>query len=170
MRLAGVLLDSMVAGVVTADALSSIETCIRSLGSRTRKTSVSTIFLGSLAERILHRRKQRLHGKLPPDTHPVGVARIGRHLRARARLQETRPDVEARVLPRSISKSAPNNGCLGTRASADAISCCSAAEGEHTFKHVHFDLRLLRGCCAAASEPKPRQTTTQEEFESPQGF
>ena len=47
-RPAGVLVLSMVAGVVTDEALSSIATCIKSLGSRTCSTSVSTIFLPSL--------------------------------------------------------------------------------------------------------------------------
>ena len=35
MRFAGVLVESMVAGVVTAEALSSMAICIKSLGSRT---------------------------------------------------------------------------------------------------------------------------------------
>ena len=42
------LVVSIAAGVVTAEALSSMDTCIRSLGSRTRNTSVSTIFFGSV--------------------------------------------------------------------------------------------------------------------------
>ena len=46
-RLAGVFAWSMAAGLVTDEALSSTESCMRSLGSRTRKTIVSTIFLGS---------------------------------------------------------------------------------------------------------------------------
>src|SRR3954454_3218906 len=46
-RLTGVLVLSIINGVVTAEALSSIANCIRSLGSRTRKTMVSIIVLGS---------------------------------------------------------------------------------------------------------------------------
>src|ERR1017187_4100517 len=40
--------------------------------------------------------------------------------------------------PRDTSKSEPNNGPLGTRASAAAISFCSSAEGEHTFSMLTF--------------------------------
>src|SRR5678815_1710210 len=46
-RETGVLVESMAAAVVTAEALSSMETCIRSLGSRRRRTRVSTRFLAS---------------------------------------------------------------------------------------------------------------------------
>src|ERR1700675_3259941 len=47
-RLAGLDAASMVAAVVTAEALSSIESCTRSLGSRTCRTRVSIMFLPSL--------------------------------------------------------------------------------------------------------------------------
>src|SRR5450755_1185487 len=46
-RETGVLVESIALAEATADALSSIEICIRSLGSRTRSTSVSTIFFES---------------------------------------------------------------------------------------------------------------------------
>jgi hypothetical protein len=36
--------------------------------------------------------------------------------------------------PRSTSKSGLKEGRFGIRASADEISCCSAADGEHTFR------------------------------------
>src|SRR2546430_17435791 len=45
--LTGVLVDSMPEGEVTDDALSSIETCIRSLGSRARNTNVSIMVFAS---------------------------------------------------------------------------------------------------------------------------
>ena len=49
--------------------------------------------------------------------------------------------------PRETSKSAPNSGCLGTRASAEAISFCSSAEGVQTFSMFTFTC----GCAEAAS-------------------
>src|SRR5580700_1637969 len=48
MRLAGVEVPSMAAGVVTDDALSSIDSCSRSFGSRTCSTRVSIMVLPSL--------------------------------------------------------------------------------------------------------------------------
>ena len=60
--------------------------------------------------------------------------------------------------PRDTSKSLPNKGCLGTRASADAISFCSSAEGAHTFSMLTFtcgcwELPDAAGCCCAATGP-----------------
>src|ERR1051325_6293830 len=46
-RPTGVLVPNIAAGVVTADAESSSVTCIKSLGSRTRKVSVSDMFFPS---------------------------------------------------------------------------------------------------------------------------
>ena len=46
--------------------------------------------------------------------------------------------------PRETSKSAPNNGCFGTRASAAAISFCSSAEGVHTFSMLTFTCGWVR--------------------------
>src|SRR5882762_573385 len=48
MRETGVLEVNIADGVATVEALSSIEICIRSLGSRTRNTRVSTMFLTSM--------------------------------------------------------------------------------------------------------------------------
>ena len=47
MRETGVSADNIALAEVTAEALSSIEICIRSLGSRTRSTSVSTMLFAS---------------------------------------------------------------------------------------------------------------------------
>jgi hypothetical protein len=57
--------------------------------------------------------------------------------------------------PRDTSKSVPNKGSLGTRASAEAISFCSSAEGAHTFNMLTFtcgcwELPGPAGCCCAA--------------------
>ena len=46
-------------------------------------------------------------------------------------------------LPRETSKSEPNNGCFGTRASAEAISFCSSGDGVQTFSMLTFTC----GCC-----------------------
>jgi hypothetical protein len=58
---------------------------------------------------------------------------------------------------------------LVTRASADAISCCSAAEGEHTLSTFTLTWGCA-GCCAIASEPKPRQITNACRFRITKGF
>jgi len=49
--------------------------------------------------------------------------------------------------PRDTSKSELNSGCFGIFASAPAISCCSSADGVHTFSM----LTLTLGCCDAES-------------------
>src|ERR671924_1996196 len=59
--------------------------------------------------------------------------------------------------PRAISKSWLKSGCLGTRARAEAISCCSSEDGEQTFS----TLTLTCGgcvCCADVSSAHARAT------------
>src|ERR1700722_4399180 len=168
MRLAGVLVPSMVAGEVTAEALSSIETCIRSLGSRTRNTSVSTIFLGSVLKEYCTveniactENSRRMRTQLAtPGSEDICEPDPGcRNPGPTSRLD----------LPRSISKSAPNSGSLGTAASAEAISRCSSAEGVHTFRT--FTLTWgCDACCALASELRPNESRRTRLVRSTLGF
>src|SRR5882724_13190852 len=155
MRLAGVLVESIAAGEVTVEALSSMETCIRSLGSRTRNTSVSTMFLGSLLNEYC---------TVENSACTENSRRIRTQLETPGSEDICEPDPGCRnpgptsrlVRPRSISKSAPNSGCLGTRARAEAISFCSSGDGEHTFSMFTLTCGGNGGCCAATSEPRTR--------------
>src|ERR1700733_14033013 len=132
MRLAGVFVPSIAAGAVTAEALSSIVSSSKSLGSRTRKTRVSIIFLASAlneywtvenvacTENSLRMRTQLAVSEL---SLIWAVAPACRKLGWASRLER----------PRATSKSVPNNGCLGTFDRAEAISCLSSGDGEQTF-------------------------------------
>src|SRR5437879_9451592 len=159
----------MVEGEVTAEALSSIETCIRSFGSRTRKTNVSTIFLGSLLNeyctvenRACTENSRRIRTQFAtPGSEDICEPEPGcRNPGPTSRLD----------LPRSISKSAPNKGCFGIRARAEAISFCSSGEGEHTFSMFTLTCGCDGCCCAFASNPRPGQISTTRMVRSTWGF
>ena len=78
-RETGVLEDNIAVAEATAEALSSIETCIISLGSRTRSTSVSTIFVEStlneywtLLNREASGNSRRIRTQSAAETAPGG--------------------------------------------------------------------------------------------------
>jgi hypothetical protein len=141
MRPAGVAAVSMVAAVVTEDALDSMETSSRSLASRRRKTSVSTIcslsrlneyctvenvsWLGK-SRRMRTNSANAYCNELAGAAGPLAMPVIGFAFGS------------SKDRPRSTSKSGLNEGRFGIRASADEISCCSAGDGEHTFRTLTF--------------------------------
>src|SRR5579863_6761453 len=131
MRLVGVSVPIIAAGVVTDDALSSMDTCSKSLGSRTRKTRVSIIFLGSLLNEYCtvenvacteNSRRRRTQSAVPESEANCALSPACRNVGLSPRLER----------PRSTSKSGPKSACLGTRLNAETISCWLSAEGEHT--------------------------------------
>src|SRR3954471_6157595 len=138
---AGVAAVSMVEGVVTEDAVDSIEISSRSLASRSRKTKVSTIScLSRLNEYCA-----------VENVCPLGKSRRMRTNSANACCNELAGAAGPLAMPvigfafgsstdrpRSTSKSGLNEGRFGMRASAVEISCCSAADGEHTFRTFTF--------------------------------
>ncbi len=146
----------MASGRVTEEALSSIESSIKSLGSRTWKTRVSTMSFESRLKEYCtvenmactaNSRRMRTQvataGSEDVCTFDPGCRNPG----GSSRLD----------FPRSTSKSTPNSGWRGTRARAEAISFCSSAEGEHTFSTFTFTLGGgCEGCCAAANVPRAR--------------
>src|ERR1700694_2467433 len=80
-RETGVLVDNIAVAEATAEALSSIEICIRSFGSRTRSTSVSTIFFAStlkeywtLLNRVASGNSRRTRTQSAAETAPGGKA------------------------------------------------------------------------------------------------
>jgi hypothetical protein len=149
----------MAAAVVTDDALDSIEISSKSLASRSRKTSVSTICCWS-----------RLNDYCAVENvSPLGKSRRMRTNSASACSDEFAGAAAALVIPgiglafgsstdrpRSTSKSGLNDGRLGIRANADEISCCSADDGEHTFR----TFTLTWGFGAGGSWARPVQATT----------
>src|SRR5579883_1642483 len=142
MRVAGVAAASMAAALVTAEALSSIEIRLRSLGSRRCRTRVSTMFLPAWMKEYCtvdddgDENSRRIRTQLETTGSPESCA-----LCPACR----NPGVSERLeRPRATSKSSLNAGCLGTRARAEEISFCSSAEGEQTFRTFNF----TGGCCA----------------------
>src|SRR5262245_56648589 len=150
MRLAGVFVPSMAVGDVTAEAVFSIEIWDRSLGSRTWKTKVSIMFLGSTLKEYC-------------TVLNVACADKSRRMRTQSAVELSLATCAAPVCrkstllesverPRSTSKSELNFGSFGIRASAAAISFCSLSEGVHTFRTL-----ILTGgcpaCCADADRP-----------------
>lgn len=132
---------SIAEAVVTEDALDSIEISSRSLASRRRKTSVSTIC-------SLSRLKEYCAVE---NVSPLGKSRRMRTNSASVGSDELAGAAGALPMPiiglafgsstdrpRSTSKSGLNEGRFGIRANADEISCCSACEGEHTFRTFTF--------------------------------
>src|SRR5208282_2773152 len=101
-------------------------------GSRTWKISVSTIFFGSRLKEYCtvenqacaeNSRRIRTQSAIPESDESCALA-------PGLRKSGCSSSVER---PRSTSKSGLKSGCFGIRESAEAISCCSAGEGEHTF-------------------------------------
>src|SRR5579883_826247 len=143
MRVAGVAAASMAAALVTAEALSSIEIRLRSLGSRRCRTRVSTMFLPAWMKEYCtvenddgDENSRRIRTQLETTGSPESCA-----LCPACR----NPGVSERLeRPRATSTSSLNAGCLGTRARAEEISFCSSAEGEQTFRTFNF----TGGCCA----------------------
>src|SRR6516162_1827407 len=123
----------MAAGLVTDEALSSIESCTSSLGSRTCSTRVSTMFLPSLLNeyctvenRACSENSRRMRTQLATDGSSESCAlcpACSKHA-----------DSDRLERPRATSKPLLNKGCLATRASAAEISFCSSDEGVHTFR------------------------------------
>src|SRR6266576_750591 len=145
MRLAGEAAPSIAAGLVTAEALSSIETITRSLGSRTWSTSVSTIFLPSLLNEYCTVEKMACTENSRRSRTQEATEGSSESWALWPACRNPAPAAVRLDRPRATSKSWENNGCLGTRASAEAISFCSSAEGEQTFRTFTFTV----GCCWA---------------------
>lgn len=136
-RETGVVEDNIAAADVTAEALSSIETCIRSLASRTRSTSVSTIFLESTLNEywtLLNREpsgnSRRMRTQSAAETAPAGSGCI-------PGMGVFGSSVER---PRATSKSVANAGLAGTLARAEDNSFCSSAEGAQTLRTLTLTL------------------------------
>lgn len=152
----GVFVANMVAGAVTFEALSSMEICSRSFGSRTRKTSVSTMVLGSTLKEYCtvennddaaNSRRMRTHVATTGASVNFALAPVFKKSEVCSRLD----------IPRPTSKSFPKTADLGTFASAAAISFWSSGEGAHTFN----TLTLTCGCegaWAAANRASPTET------------
>src|SRR5262249_3644285 len=58
--------------------------------------------------------------------------------------------------PRSTSKSWLKSGCFGIRLKADAICCCSSADGLQTLSTFTLTLGGGGACCAVARVAKAR--------------
>ncbi len=71
--------------------------------------------------------------------------------------------------PRSTSKSGLNEGCFGMRERADAICCCSSAEGAQTFRTLTLTCGC-EGCWEKAICVKPRPARTARIFRSTKGI
>src|SRR5947207_10186930 len=147
MRDTGVLDVSIAAGEATVEALSSIEICIRSFGSRTRNTRVSTMFLESTLNEYWalvkgadsgNSRRTRTQSAL--DVVPAGIGCI-------PGIGVLGSSVE---WPRATSKSLANVSLAGTFASAEDNSFCSSVDGVHTFRTFTF----TGGCWAKINVEK----------------
>ena len=143
-RETGVVEDNIAAAEATAEALSSIETCIMSFGSRTRSTSVSTIFCAStlneywtLLKRVASGNSRRTRTQSAAETAPGGNGCMPGMGVVGSRVE----------CPRATSKSLLNAGLPGTLASAEDSSFCSSAEGAQTLRTFTF----TGGCWAEAS-------------------
>ena len=132
MRVAGVSASNIAAGVVTDDAVSSIETCINSFGSRTLKAKVSTMFCGSTLNEYCTVENIADGGNSRRTRTQIATPESGEIVELLADLRNSgaSPRVER---PRSTSKSGAKLGLAGMRASAEDSSCFSSGEGEHTF-------------------------------------
>src|SRR5579863_3125770 len=131
-RLAGVRASSITAAEVTEEALSSIETCNTSFGSRARKTSVSTICsLSRLKEYCTVEKKDwPAKSRLTRTKSALAVSEVVGALFPAIRGFAPASRTER---PRSTSKSRENEGLTEIRDRAEAISCFSSGEGAHTF-------------------------------------
>src|SRR6266403_1277218 len=135
MRDTGVLDVSIAAGEATVEALSSIEICIRSFGSRTLNTKVSTMFLEStlneywaLVKGAESGNSRRTRTQSALDVVPAGIGWI-------PGIGVLESSVEC---PRATSKSLANISLAGTFASAEDNSFCSSVDGVHTFRTFTF--------------------------------
>ena len=132
-RLAGVPAPSITAAEVTDEALSSIETCIKSFGSRTRNTRVSTICWPSRLNEYCTVEKKDCPAKscrIRTKSALAASAATGALAPAAAKGFSLGSSTDR---PRSTSKSIPKAGFAGIRDSAVAISCRSSADGAQTF-------------------------------------
>src|SRR5437016_13235135 len=122
----------MLAALVTAEALSSMESCTRSCGSSTCRTRVSVLRLVSALEDYCtllksdcteNSRRMRTQAAVMGSDESSAPCPAWISCALSERLER----------PRATSKSGLNRGCLGTCDNAAAISFCSSAEGVHTF-------------------------------------
>src|SRR5262249_27734315 len=121
-------------------------TCIKSFGSRTRKTSVSTIWCSSrLNEYCTLEYAPPARSCLMRTKSAVALESVGSALLAA--MASGFALASSKDLPRSTSKSGLNDGFMGTPDSAEAICFCSSADGVQTFK----TLTLTCGCGCEAS-------------------
>jgi len=154
MRETGVLDDNIAVADVTDDALSSIAISIRSFGSRTRKTSVSTMSFEStlneywtLLKGVLSGNSRRTRTQSADETAAAGNCSIPGMGVFGSRVE----------CPRATSKSLLNAGFGGTLASAADNSFCSSADGAQTLSTRTLTGgcgELAAGGCAAAVESK----------------
>src|ERR1700722_7376953 len=121
MRDTGVLADNMTAADVTVEALSSIEISIKSFGSRTRNTRVSTISLASVLKEywtvlnsVASGNSRRTRTQSADETAPAGNCSIPGMGALWSRVE----------WPRATSKSLLNAGLPGTFARAEDNSFC----------------------------------------------
>src|SRR5579883_1299456 len=128
MRVAGVAAASMAAALVTAEALSSIEIRLRSLGSRRCRTRVSTMFLPAWMKEYC---------TVENDDGDENSRRIRTQL-------ETTGSPESCALCPACRNPGVSERLERPRARAEEISFCSSAEGEQTFRTFNF----TGGCCA----------------------
>src|SRR6185503_5263943 len=159
---------SIAAAVVTADALSSNESCRRSFGSLTRKTRVSTICLASR----LNEYCTVVNGEAPPKSRrmrtksAIALSPPGAIVPATMRGFELGSSTDR---PRSISKSALNEGRFGMDAIAAAICCCSSGEGVHTFSTFTLTGGVFpagASCAIAHTPPSNNQPAIQNVWDT----
>src|SRR5450432_69318 len=161
MRLGGTSEASMEEGLVTAEALSSIATWRRSLGSRTRSTSVSTISWGSTLKEYCTVEKSAWTANSRRER--TQSAEVGSAEKRALGPASTNPGLSVNVVrPRDTSKSSVNRGLLGMRAKASAISFWSSADGEQTLSILTFTcgwsgfVEAGGWSCDGATEPRPK--------------